>query len=108
MFKRMTDFQEVRAMDIRLVVRLPEWQELRASLVGTWKFTPKTNVARLRQFYNPDDPIKTRIVLNYLTGSGFRTGAICCPEADAFREEVRENWRTKLSDGKRTTQTGQE
>ena len=90
------DFKEVKAMDIRLVVRLPEWQELRASLVGTWKFTPKTNVARLRAFYDPADARKTRIVLNYLTGSGFRTGAIQCPDADALREEVRENWRTKL------------
>lgn len=94
------DFKKVRSMDIRLVVRLPEWQELRRSLVGTWKFTPKANVERLRKFYDPADAIKTRIVLNYLTGSGFRTGAICCAEADALREEVRENWLIKLSDGK--------
>jgi len=93
------DFQRIKAMDIRQVVKLPEWQKLRVGFLGTWKTTPVANVAQLRAFYDPADARKTRIVLNYLTGTGFRSGTIQHPAITAFREEVRENWATKLCCG---------
>jgi len=81
-------------MDIREIVNLPEWQELRKSLVGSWKHTPKENVQKLRAFGEDlSDPRKVRLLLNYLTGSGFRLKVISHPEIDAFREEVKRHER---------------
>lgn len=93
----MNDFQKVRSMDIRLVVRNTRWQSLRLSFIGTWKKTPEKNVMMLRNFYDPENPYKTRIVLNYLTGTCFRSGNITHPEITKFLDEVRKNWYYKLS-----------
>lgn len=80
--------------DIRKVVALPEWQALRGDLVGTWKKTPEENVKRLRAFGGDlTDPRKVRILVNYLTGSGFRIGVISHPEITKYLEEVREAWK---------------
>lgn len=80
--------------DIRKVVDLPEWQALRKQLVGTWKVSPVENVQKLRKFGDDlSDPRKVRILLNYLTGSGFRIGIISHPDITIFREEVREAYR---------------
>jgi hypothetical protein len=80
--------------DIRKVVDLPEWQALRKDLVGTWKKTPEENVRRLREFGGDlSDPRKVRILINYLTGSGFRIGIISHPEITKYRDEVREVWK---------------
>ena len=76
--------------DIREVVKLPEWQRLRESLVGTWMKTPEQNVKRLREFLgsNPDQR-RLRIVHNYLTGTAFRLGKIKTKETDRLLAEVR-------------------
>jgi hypothetical protein len=77
--------------DIRDVVADPEWQALRASFLGTWKRTPAENVRVLRAYVGPmTDSARVRRVLNYLTGSGFRHGAIRHPDIDALLYEVRE------------------
>jgi len=88
---------EVRAMDIRKVVDNPEWQELRAALVGTWKEFPSRNAHRLRSYIGDmSDPLKVRRVLNYLTGSGFRIGIISHPDITKLRDEVRAKWKEML------------
>jgi hypothetical protein len=85
-----TTLREALRMDIREVVADPEWQALRESLVGTWKSQGPENAARLRAYVGDfKDPLRVRRVLNYLTGTGFRSGAIACPEAGTLREEVR-------------------
>lgn len=85
---------KILAEDIRKVVDLPEWQELRKSLVGTWTKTPQENVKKLRDFGGDlSDSRRVRILLNYLTGSGFRIGIISSPEISKFRDEVREAWK---------------
>jgi hypothetical protein len=78
--------------DIREVVALPEWQDLRVSFLNTWKKDPEGNVKKLRQFLGPvadADDRKLRIVYNYLTGSGFRMYTITHPEITTLLEEVR-------------------
>lgn len=75
---------------MREVVSLPEWQALRESLVGTWRETPAANVRKLRAFGGDlSDPRRVRILLNYLTGSGFRIGIIQHPAITKYRDEVR-------------------
>lgn len=77
-------------LDITLVVADPEWQALRASLVGTWKATPAGNVARLADYLGDGtDPLKVRRLLNYLTGSVFRSGTIRHPDVDKLLARVR-------------------
>lgn len=84
---------QVRAMDIKDVVKDPKWQALRQSLVGTWILKPQANVNKLRIYLGEFcDPLKVRRVLNYLTGSGFRGGAISHPSITKLLKEVREVW----------------
>jgi hypothetical protein len=82
-----------RLGDIKEVVNLPEWQELRKSFIGTWKKTPEENVAKLHSFLgsiSETDDRKLRIVHNYLTGSGFRSGNISHPSITKLLNQVRE------------------
>jgi hypothetical protein len=77
---------------IKDIVRSPEWQSLRESLVGTWKESPAQNVQRLRKFLGSisdtsDD--KLAIIHNYLTGSGFRSGNIQHEEVTKLLNQVR-------------------
>lgn len=37
-------------VDIREIVNLPEWQELRGSLVGCWKKDPEGSLLKLKKF----------------------------------------------------------
>jgi len=77
-------------LSIQEVVRDPEWQALRESMVGTWKKSPEENVRRLREYLGPwTDPFRLRRVHNYLTGSGFRIGVISHPSISCLLEEVR-------------------
>jgi hypothetical protein len=80
-------------MDIRDVVRDEEWQDLRLSFIGTWRDQKEENVKKL-EIYLQDgsDPLRVRRVLNYLTGTGFRSGTIAHPSIDELRERVRKLW----------------
>ncbi len=64
---------------IREIVKDPQWQKVRASLVGNWKERPDWCCKQLRNYLGPIKKAtndQLRIVMNYLTGSGFRTGRI--------------------------------
>lgn len=64
---------------IQDLVKDEEWQKLRSSLVGTWKTNPERNCQLLRNYLGDIQTCsyeKLRIVMNYLTGSGFRMGII--------------------------------
>ena len=79
-------------MNIKEVVNDPEWQTIRKSFVGTWKFHPEANCNVLRTYLGDfSDPLKLRRVHNYLTGSGFRIGIISHPEIDKLLNEVRKS-----------------
>lgn len=94
--------KDVRAQNIKIVVAEPQWQQMRADFVGTWKnkAQAKKNVARLRRYLgNMKDPLKVRRALNYLTSSAFRIGIIQSKEISKLREEVREAWKVLLDKG---------
>ena len=81
-------------MNIIDIVKLPEWQKLRKSLVGTWKKTPEENVKKFRKFIGPKpwtNKRKLRIMLNYLTGSAFRIGIISSPSITKLLNDVKRN-----------------
>ncbi len=76
---------------MRDLVKDPDWQKLRQSLVGTWKLTPEQNVRKIRKYLGPIRKTENRkltIVMNYLTGSGFRIGRIFHPSITKLRKEV--------------------
>ena len=65
--------------NIAELVKDPEWQKIRKSLLGQWNIRPDWCLKQLRDYLGPietADIDKLRIVLNYLTGTGFRTKAI--------------------------------
>lgn len=88
---------------VQELVRDPGWQELRKSFIGTWMISPQENCRKLRAFLGGASAEmwgsweKLRIVLNYLTGSGFRSGRIRHPDIDVLLKEVKQelssNWR---------------
>jgi hypothetical protein len=92
--------QKVKATNIQEVVDDPEWQKLRLWLKGKWAEHGPECVSRLREYFEKDktDPWRVRRVLNYVTCSGFRTGAIKEPSVDSLREEVRNTWQQLLGD----------
>lgn len=99
--------QKVKATNIQEVVDDPEWQKLRVWLKGKWSSQGPECVKRLREYFEKDkqDPWRVRRVLNYVTCSGFRTGAIKEPSVDSLREEVRSVW-SKLLGDKATHRSG--
>ena len=61
------------------LVKDPEWQKVRQNLVGKWKTRPEYCCSQLKSYLGSiknTSNEKLRIVLNYLTGTGFRTGRI--------------------------------
>lgn len=62
-----------------VLVRSPEWQAVRQSLLGKWKEKPEWCCNQLRQYLgsiSSTSKDKIKVVQNYLTGTGFRTGKI--------------------------------
>lgn len=75
----MINFNSIKEsiLNMKELVKNPEWQKLRKSFEGTWKKSPESNCLKLRNYLdNFKDEKKLRIVMNYLTGTGFRTGNI--------------------------------
>lgn len=77
--------------NIQELVKDPEWQRVRQSLLGQWKTDPEWCCLQLKHYLGnikttSDD--KLRIVGNYLTGTGFRTGAINAPCSKILRYNV--------------------
>lgn len=78
---------------IKEIVKLPEWQDLRISLIGKWKANPVKCLDKIKEFLGPislSDSKRLRITHNYLTGSGFRIGMISHYAIDNFLEHIRE------------------
>ncbi len=92
--------RKVKGTNIKKVVDDPEWQKLRLWLKGKWALQGKECVGRMRDYFEKDknDPWRVRRLLNYLTCSGFRTGAIKESSAEKLREEVRDAWHKLLGE----------
>lgn len=89
-----SSIDEAKSMDIRKVVKDEEWQKIRKSFLGTWMKQPERNVETLRNYLGSfDDPMKIRRVLNYITGTGFRSGRIKHPSIDLLHNEILKIWR---------------
>ena len=77
---------------IKDLVKDPEWQKVRESLVGKWSSKPRWCCTQLQKFLgniSKTSNNKVKIVMNYLTGTGFRAGKI--------KHKCITNLRTKLS-----------
>ena len=62
-----------------ILVKSSDWQRVRKSLLGNWKVKPEWCCAQLRRYLGPISSTskdKIKVVMNYLTGTGFRTGRI--------------------------------
>ena len=73
------------------LVKDPAWQKLRISLLGQWKINPIKCCQKLREYLGSISNTtedKLRIVMNYLTGSGFRHGVIKHPCIQKLRDEI--------------------
>jgi len=76
---------------IKQLVQRKDWQELRKLMLGSWNNHPERSIQRLRKWLG-DSPSedKRRIVMNYLTGTGFRTGTIKShPSIQKLRNELK-------------------
>ena len=61
------------------LVRSDAWQAVRKSLLGQWKERPEWCCSQLRKYLgnvSSTSNDKIKVVMNYLTGTGFRTGRI--------------------------------
>ena len=84
---------EVKSLNIRKVVRDDGWQKIRKSFLGTWMKQPEANVKTLRDYLGDfTEPLKIRRVLNYITGTGFRSGRIKHPSIDLLHKEIKIIW----------------
>lgn len=73
------------------LVRSEEWQKVRRSLLGNWKEKPDWCCSQLRKYLGSISSTsndKIRVVMNYLTGTGFRTGRIKPPCAVKLRQQL--------------------
>jgi len=62
-----------------VLVRSSSWQSVRKSLLGQWKERPDWCCSQLRKYLgnvSSTSNDKIKVVMNYLTGTGFRTGRI--------------------------------
>lgn len=65
--------------EVKELVKNAEWQRVRESLLGKWKENPTWCCNKLKNFLGPltkASDEKLKIMMNYLTGSGFRSGNI--------------------------------
>ena len=101
-YKRRYINKNGNSSEIKRIVDNPEWQSIRKSFLGTWKETPAKNISRLRKYLGEKpwtSHDKLRRVVNYLTGSGFRTKQITHPSIDSLLSEAKsalEKVRTQL------------
>ena len=87
------------------IVKDPNWQKVRQSLIGQWKENPTQCCSSLRRYLGSVRSChydKLRIVMNYLTGIGFRTGRIKHICIHNLRDDISiEMNRRKVIEGKK-------
>lgn len=76
---------------VNRLVRSGDWQAVRKRLLGTWASKPEWACGQLRQYLGSigsasDD--KLNVVMNYLVGTGFRTGRIKHSCISALRTQI--------------------
>jgi len=84
------------------LVRSPEWQAVRKSLLGQWKERPEWCCSQLRRYLgsiSSTSKDKIKVVMNYLTGSGFRTGKIKHPCISSLRTQMSMERKKRVAKG---------
>ena len=74
-----------------ILVTSSQWQSVRKSLLGKWKDNPEWCCSQLRKYLGSISSAskdKLKVVMNYLTGSGFRTGKIKHPCITNLRLQI--------------------
>lgn len=77
--------------NIAQLTRDAEWQKVRKQLLNRWMSMPDWCCLKLRKYLGPINSTpnnKIKIVMNYLTGTGFRTGRINHPCITKLRSEL--------------------
>jgi hypothetical protein len=88
---------------IKDLVKDLTWQKVRESLLGKWAEHPEECCKVLRRFMgdiHSTSNEKLRILMNYLTGTGFRTGRISHPCITKLRSEISVEIRRRKMTGK--------
>lgn len=78
-------------VNMKELTKDPDWIKIRKQLLGKWNEDPEGCVRKLRKYLGnieTTDEKKLRIVMNYLTGSGFRTGKISHPFISELRGQI--------------------
>jgi hypothetical protein len=73
------------------LVRSGEWQAVRKRLLGQWSSRPEWCCSQLRKYLGAISSTsndKIKVVMNYLTGTGFRTGRIKHPCITNLRTQL--------------------
>jgi len=73
------------------LVNDPKWQATRKSLLGKWKENSTWCCSQLRKYLGSIPSTsndKLKVVMNYLVGSGFRTGRIKHACIDSLRVQI--------------------
>lgn len=73
------------------LVKDPEWQKIRESLLGQWKKRPAWCCKQLENYAQPLKSATNKqlvILMNYLTGTGFRMGKISHPCITDLRKRI--------------------
>jgi len=73
------------------LVQDKEWQRVRIQLVGQWSVKPQWCCKQLKDYLGPITKTpdkKLKIMMNYLTGTGFRMGKIKHPCIVKIRSQV--------------------
>jgi len=73
------------------IVKDEEWQKVRKSLLNKWSTDPSGCCNKIKKYLgsiNKTEDKKLVIIMNYLTGSGFRTGKIKHPCISSIRTQV--------------------
>ena len=73
------------------LVSSSDWIRVRKSLLGKWKANPKWCCSQLKNYFgniSTTSNDKIKVVMNYLTGTGFRTGKIKHPCISNLRAQL--------------------
>ena len=73
------------------LVRSSDWQAVRKSLLGKWKENPQWCCSQLHKYLGSISGAskdKLQVTMNYLIGSGFRSGKIKHPCITKLRAQI--------------------
>ena len=85
------------------IVKDERWQVIRKSLLGQWKVRPEWCCMQLHKYLggiSTAQDAQIVIVMNYLVGSGFRTGRIKHPCITALRLKLSLERKKRKASGK--------